>query len=228
MKQEEIIPDYKRRKEIVQRVKHIVAEKFGGVPEDVIFSKSRKREIVVSRQVVQYLLKTYTKWSLEFIGSVTGGRDHATVLHAMKTISNLIDTEKEFAETMKRIERDVRAKAITFKHEYIPLVLLESPYYNNGEEGVPENKKYAQECLRHSLMEGESPMASHLIYTQVLNEETERFIGINAALSWQQVVDKVVVYCDRGVSEGMTQSINRAIDRGIDVEYRKIYTNESF
>lgn len=56
----------------------------------------RKREIVNTRQISMALSKVYTKSSLACIGAFHGGRDHATVLHACKTIANLIDTKDSF------------------------------------------------------------------------------------------------------------------------------------
>lgn len=60
--------------------------------------KTRKREIVFSRQVCMSLAKLKTKHSLSTIGKYYGGKDHATVLHAIKTIKNLIDTDKTIRE----------------------------------------------------------------------------------------------------------------------------------
>ena len=46
------------------------------------------------------------------------------------------------------------------------LVILESPYFADTEDGVEQNVKYARQCLRDSLLRGEAPLASHLLYTQ--------------------------------------------------------------
>jgi hypothetical protein len=54
---------------------------------------ARKREYVTMRQVSMALAKEYTKLSLVSIGSRHGGRDHATTLHAIKTVHNLIDAK---------------------------------------------------------------------------------------------------------------------------------------
>ena len=59
-------------------------------------SKTRKREIVQARQVAMFFSKSLTKSSLATIGSQIGGKDHATVLHACKTVNNLIETDKRF------------------------------------------------------------------------------------------------------------------------------------
>jgi len=57
--------------------------------------KTRKREIVIARQLSMALSKKYTKESLASIGYNIGRKDHATVLHACRTINDLIDTKDE-------------------------------------------------------------------------------------------------------------------------------------
>lgn len=102
------------------------------------------------------------------------------------------------------------------------LVILESPFAGN----VSENIVYARACLRHSLLMGECPIASHLLYTQdgVLddNDSTERALGINAGLEWRSVADATVVYADLGISKGMEYGINKMTNDGKPVIYRYI------
>lgn len=71
-------------------------------------SKTRKREIVQARQVAMFFSKTLTKSSLATIGSQIGGKDHATVLHACKTVNNLIETDKRFRLQVDEIEKKLR------------------------------------------------------------------------------------------------------------------------
>ena len=59
-------------------------------------SKTRRRHIVQARQLAMYFAKKYTKASLASIGNQIGKRDHATVLHACKTVDNLTFTDKQF------------------------------------------------------------------------------------------------------------------------------------
>ncbi len=68
-------------------------------------SKTRKREIVQSRQIAMYFAKTLTKSSLATIGAQIGGKDHATVLHACKTVNNLLDTDKRFKDFIDDIQK---------------------------------------------------------------------------------------------------------------------------
>lgn len=61
-----------------------------------IHINTRKREVVQARQIAMFFCKTLTKSSLATIGANIGNKDHATVLHACKTVHNLIDTDKLF------------------------------------------------------------------------------------------------------------------------------------
>jgi len=63
---------------------------------ETLKSKTRKRNIVQARQLAMFFSKRLTKSSLASIGAQCGGKDHATVLHACKTVNNLIDTDKDF------------------------------------------------------------------------------------------------------------------------------------
>ncbi len=68
-------------------------------------SKTRKREIVQARQLAMYFSKQLTKSSLAHIGKHCGNKDHATVLHACKTVNNLSDTDKRFKGYISDIEK---------------------------------------------------------------------------------------------------------------------------
>lgn len=102
-------------------------------------------------------------------------------------------------------------------------VILETPYSAPTLEGVAENVKYARECMRDCLMRNESVMASHLLYTQVLDDNIpeERTLGIEAGLWWK--ADKTVVFIDKGISKGMQMGIDQALTEGRPVEYRRLY-----
>ncbi|UOB17695.1 chromosomal replication initiator protein DnaA [Abyssalbus ytuae] len=68
-------------------------------------SKTRKRHIVQARQLAMFFAKKYTKASLASIGSQIGKRDHATVLHACKTVDNLCETDKQFRKYMEDLNK---------------------------------------------------------------------------------------------------------------------------
>ena len=72
---------------------------------DTLQSKTRKRHIVQARQLAMYFSKKYTKASLASIGSHIGKRDHATVLHACRTVENLSDTDKQFKKYIEDLNK---------------------------------------------------------------------------------------------------------------------------
>jgi hypothetical protein len=102
------------------------------------------------------------------------------------------------------------------------LVLLESPYAGS----VEVNVAYARAAMRDCLLRGESPFASHLLYTQpgVLDDNTpdERTLGIEAGLAWGMLADRTVVYTDLGITPGMRRGIEHAVNHGRPVEMRSI------
>ena len=73
-----------------------VVSKYFDMDVATLQSKTRKRHIVQARQLAMFFAKRMTKSSLASIGSQIGKRDHATVLHAIKTIDNLTETDKQF------------------------------------------------------------------------------------------------------------------------------------
>jgi chromosomal replication initiator protein len=77
-----------------------------GVSLSMLDSKTRKREIVLARQIAMYFSKNLVipTPSLSTIGGQIGNKDHATVLHACKTIHNLITTDKYFRLQIDKLE----------------------------------------------------------------------------------------------------------------------------
>jgi chromosomal replication initiator protein len=74
------------------------------INEETILSNTRKREIVQARQIAMYLSKQFTKSSLKSIGAQLGNKDHATVLHAYRTVNNLIETDRHFKGQIEELE----------------------------------------------------------------------------------------------------------------------------
>ena len=87
----------------VQMIQDIVCKYFNLEPA-MIQTNSRKREVVQARQITMYLSKKYTDNSFSSIGKIVGKRDHATVLHACKTIKDQIETNKSFRASVEEIE----------------------------------------------------------------------------------------------------------------------------
>ena len=103
------------------------------------------------------------------------------------------------------------------------LVIIESPYMGS----VQRNIAYAQQCMGDSLKRGEAPFASHLLYTQILDDTIpqQRMMGMQRAFEWYRCADLMAVYTDRGISSGMQKGMEVAEKLQIKIEYRKLTGN---
>jgi len=95
-------------KKITINVIQSVVCDYYNIKSELIHSASRKRQIVQARQVTMYLSKSYTEMSLAQIGSLIGKKNHATVLHACKTVKEQMEVDKAFREEIEEIERKLR------------------------------------------------------------------------------------------------------------------------
>ncbi len=88
------------------------------------------------------------------------------------------------------------------------------------------NLAYLRAAMRDCFDRGESPFASHGLYTQdgVLDDTIpeERTKGIEAGFAWRRVSDAIVVYNDKGMSRGMYAGVDDAIKHGRPIEYRTL------
>ncbi len=89
--------------EIIQRIVCTYLD----IKEDLVRAKTRKKEVVVARQISMFLAKEMTNFALKTIGLHFGGRDHSTVIHACQTIENKINKQKYFAEEIEEIKRKI-------------------------------------------------------------------------------------------------------------------------
>lgn len=95
------------RKELsVEQIQRIVAEHFH-VSENSLRAKTRKQEIVLPRQVAMYLAKNFTRASLKTIGLHFGGRDHSTIIHACKSITEAIHTDESMRVHVEELEKQL-------------------------------------------------------------------------------------------------------------------------
>jgi len=105
-------------------------------------------------------------------------------------------------------------------------VIIESPLRSTKAGQYQRNKEYAISCMRDSISRGEAPFASHLLYTLrgLLNDLKfdERTLGISMGFLWGECANKVVVYTDRGISEGMKLGIKHYRKLEIPIEYRTL------
>lgn len=88
----------------IDYIQKVVCDYFN-LPIELIKSKTRKREVVQARQIAMFFAKSLTKSSLSNIGLNCGGKDHATVLHACRTVNNLMDTDKKFKVYISELQK---------------------------------------------------------------------------------------------------------------------------
>jgi len=91
----------------VEFIQNLVADHFN-VPVEKLAGKTRKRSIVVARQLSMYLAKNLTNKSLKAIGDQFGGRDHSTVIYSCKTVQDLLDTDMTIKEDVNVLEKKIR------------------------------------------------------------------------------------------------------------------------
>ena len=93
-----------KREVSIDYIQKVVSDYFQ-MDVSTLQSKTRKRHIVQARQLAMFFAKKYTKASLASIGSQIGQRDHATVLHACKTVDNLSSTDKQFRKYVEDLAK---------------------------------------------------------------------------------------------------------------------------
>lgn len=91
----------------VENIKKIVAEHFE-LPLEKLIGKTRKRNVVIARQLSMYLAKNYTNSSLKSIGGKFGGKDHSTVIYSINAVQNLMDTDTLFKSTVEELKKKVQ------------------------------------------------------------------------------------------------------------------------
>lgn len=100
-----ISPD-KPREITPQLVIEIVSEHFN-ISTDQMISKSRSNDIARPRQIAMYLCKTMTDTPLETIGALLGGRDHSTIIHGIKKITNEYEENETFHNLIETIKKKI-------------------------------------------------------------------------------------------------------------------------
>ena len=91
-------------------IQKTVSEYFG-IALDDLKAKTRKKEIVIARQVAMYFSKEFTNHSLKSIGYHFGGRDHSTVIHALTTVNDMIDTDNQFKNSINELKKKFKMRS---------------------------------------------------------------------------------------------------------------------
>ena len=94
----------------VEEIQRIAAEYFN-LDERLLRDKTRKREVVLARQVAMFFAKELTTHSLKDIGGRFGGRDHSTVIHGIQSIENQMETDPRFRETVEGLRHQLQIRS---------------------------------------------------------------------------------------------------------------------
>ncbi len=91
----------------VEFIQKMVAEHYD-LNVEKLKGKTRKRSIVIARQLSMYLAKNMTNKSLKVIGDNFGGRDHSTVIYSCKAVGDLLDTDDIFKNAVQELEKKIK------------------------------------------------------------------------------------------------------------------------
>lgn len=91
----------------IEDIQIVVARRYG-MPRSELLSARRTKNIVRPRQIAIYLSKLLTLQSLPYIGRRFGGRDHTTILHAVRKMEALKDKDSQIAQEIISLEKQLR------------------------------------------------------------------------------------------------------------------------
>lgn len=109
----------------MEHITQIVAD-FFGMKYDRVFEKSRKREVIIVRQIAIYLIKKNTYKSLHAIGNFFN-KNHSTVVFSVTAVENDMATNIEFKEYINRIQNIIDDNELNFhnrKSKFTPFYIL--------------------------------------------------------------------------------------------------------
>jgi chromosomal replication initiator protein len=95
----------------IESIQELVCDYFN-IPTNKVKDKTRKQEIVEARQIAMFLAKKFTESSLKTIGLHFGGRDHSTVIHAVRTIENLLENNPKYDRILKELEQKIELSSL--------------------------------------------------------------------------------------------------------------------
>ncbi|WP_244501315.1 chromosomal replication initiator protein DnaA [Sphingomonas gellani] len=97
-----------QRRVTIDEIQKLVSDHFDLKPLDLV-SARRSRNVARPRQIAMYLAKRLTTRSLPEIGRKFGGRDHSTVIHAVRKVEELRDTDREIDAAVRVLLRELEA-----------------------------------------------------------------------------------------------------------------------
>ncbi len=104
---QKVVSEHTTRPKVEMITKEMVVNavcEYFSIEADSIQKNTKKREIVVARQVAMFLCKKLTNDSLATIGKALGNRNHSTVVYACRAVQGLMDTDPKMAEAVRSIE----------------------------------------------------------------------------------------------------------------------------
>jgi chromosomal replication initiator protein len=107
-KRSSMIKDDRKKAEVIKRV----VCSYLGLQQTLIISRGRKGHIVEARQMAMFFIRKFTRLSLNQTGSEFGGLNHATVIHAVQTVSNILTYDKLYTRKFKDVEHLITQKLI--------------------------------------------------------------------------------------------------------------------
>lgn len=95
----------------IEQIQNYVCEYFG-IDTNKVREKTRKQEIVEARQIAMYLAKQFTDSSLKTIGLHFGGRDHSTVIHAISTVEERMQTSPKQKRVVEELHNKIEVSTL--------------------------------------------------------------------------------------------------------------------
>ena len=90
----------------IDQIQKVVCQYFD-VEQPKLSARSRKREIVQARHLAMFFCREFTQHTTTMIGSAFGGRDHSTVIHAVNSINNQIETRPNFDLVVNNVRQQI-------------------------------------------------------------------------------------------------------------------------
>jgi hypothetical protein len=137
-----------------------LVSKYYNIDSELLKTKTRKREICFPRQAAMYLIKENTNLSLTHIGGLFNGKDHATVLHAKRTVANLMQSDKTIGLDLKKLQKVIKFKSSALKRN---INMDKEFYYIDFNDHVSIKVKDDKGMILTGFSEGEINQITDLI-----------------------------------------------------------------
>ena len=142
--------------ELLDEIERAVLEHYC-VPRERVFSRSRFRKYVMPRQVMHYIARHLTPMTMRLIGErfpAGAGYHHSTVIHSIRVVSNYMETDDLFNDTIEAIYADIVRDGITSQRRTQKLTITKTwePIESKPKPIAPKPKKITPKAKRHETM----------------------------------------------------------------------------